>query len=312
MKILIGYDGSVCSESALDDLARAGLPEAGEFLVMSIAEVWLPSENFAPETNEQTSPYVEEITRKHWEKNKKAVAEVETLANHAAGRLRKMFPAWTVSAEGTYGSPAWEILTKAVEWKPDLIVAGSHGRGSVGRFFLGSISQKLVTEAHCSVRVARGRIEVDPTPTRVVIGFDGSQGAQAAVEAVTRRNWRKGSEFRLITAIEQVAPAAIERFVPPIADWVEDEIRAERKLAEKLAEGALKTLCRAGFCAALIVQAGNPKTVLIEEAEKWGADVIFVGANRYGSRIGRFLLGSTSAAAAARAHCSVEVIRKQS
>ena len=42
---------------------------------------------------------------------------------------------------------------------PDLIVVGSHGRSALGRFMLGSVSQKVVTEAHCSVRVARGRAQ---------------------------------------------------------------------------------------------------------------------------------------------------------
>ncbi len=42
MKILIGYDGSECADAALDDLGQAGLPEAGEIHLLSIAEVWLP------------------------------------------------------------------------------------------------------------------------------------------------------------------------------------------------------------------------------------------------------------------------------
>lgn len=43
MKLLIAYDGSKCAEAAIDDLTRAGLPPANEAVVVSIAEVWLPS-----------------------------------------------------------------------------------------------------------------------------------------------------------------------------------------------------------------------------------------------------------------------------
>ena len=314
MKILIAYDGSSCAEAALDDLVRAGLPEAGEFLVMSVAEVWLPPENIRQqwEAENPDSDYLNEINLKHDEKNKKVVAECETLANHAATRLRQMFPGWTVSAEATSGSPAWEVLTKADNFKPDLIVAGSQGRSALGRFFLGSISQKVLTEAHCSVRVARGRVEVDPTPVRIVIGFDGSQGAQATVEAVAKRHWREASEFRLVIATDQAAPSSFDRFVPPTAvKWAEDAMKSEVEWMEKLAAPALQTLIDAGCAATLQTVAGNPKKVLIEEAERWHADAIFVGANRFGSRIERFLLGSVSAAVAARAHCSVEVVRKQ-
>lgn len=313
MKILIGYDGSSCAEAALDDLVQAGLPEAGEFLVMSVAEVWLPPENLRQqwEAENPDSDYLNEINRKHDKKSKETIAEFETLADHAATRLRGMFPGWNVTAEAASGSPAWEVLTKADNFKPDLIVAGSQGRSALGRFFLGSISQKILTEAHCSVRVARGRVEIDPTPVRIVIGFDGSKGAQATVEAIAKRHWREGSEFRLIAVTDQTAPMAIEKFIPPIAEWVEDEIKCEREWMEKLAAPALKILKDANCAATLQTVAGNPKKVLIEEATRWQADTIFVGANRFGSRIERFLLGSVSAAVAARAHCSVEVVRKQ-
>lgn len=40
MKILIAYDGSSHAEAALDDLARAGLPEEAEAPVLSVADVW--------------------------------------------------------------------------------------------------------------------------------------------------------------------------------------------------------------------------------------------------------------------------------
>ncbi len=313
MKILIAYDGSSCAEAALDDLVRAGLPETGEFSVMSVAEVWLAPKKLRQqwEAENPDSDYLNEINRRYDQKSKTTIAEFETLANHAATRLRRMFPNWTVTAEAASGSPAWEILTKAGEFKPDLIVAGSHGRSALGRFFLGSISQKILTEAHCSVRVARGKIEVDPFPVRVVIGFDGWEGAFAAVETVARRQWREGSEFRLLTATEQVAPMAVERLVPPIAEWVENEIKYEREWIEKLAAPALQILKNANCAATLQIVGGNPKQIIVEEAERWHADAIFVGANGFGSRIERFLLGSVSAAVAARAHCSVEVVRKQ-
>lgn len=333
MKLLFAYDGSSCSEAALDDLVRAGLPEEGEARVMSVAEIWLPpadataavgtaaaaattasaaagNESEAPQNG--LNPYVESIVQKHRFKAKKAVAEAETFANHAKQRLERLLPRWRVEIAATFGSPAWEILSAADEFAPDLIVVGSHGRSAIGRFFLGSISNKILTEAHCSVRVARGRIEVDPTPSRVVIGFDGSCGAQAAVEAVAARNWREESEFRLIAVTDPLLPTAIGLFVPPVTSWVEEEMQTERDWIEKLAENALGIIRAAGSRATLDIHAGNPKKIIVEEAERWNADCIFVGANAYGSRVERFLIGSTSAAVAARAHCSVEVVRKTS
>ena len=57
-----------------------------------------------------------------------------------------------------------------------------------------------------------------------------------------------------------------------------------------------------------LMRPGDPKRLLVEEAEAWSADCIFVGARGLG-RVQRILLGSVSGAVAARASCSVEVVR---
>ena len=54
MKILVGYDGSLCADAALNDLARAGLPQNVEVRVLSVAEVWLPPPSNSDEKD--TSP----------------------------------------------------------------------------------------------------------------------------------------------------------------------------------------------------------------------------------------------------------------
>lgn len=312
MKLLVCYDGSDCSEAALDDLVRAGLPDEGQALVLTVAEVWLPPPN--PDANgagTELDAKVEAIIQKHRERAEKAVEEAFTLANRAKQRLQNILPRWEISAEATYGSPAWEVLTNADKFKPDLIVAGSHGHSAFSRFILGSISQKVLTEAHCSVRVARGRVEVEPAPTRLVIGFDSSKGAEAAVEAVAARNWRAESEVHLVTAANPLTPSVIGGVIPSIAHFVEETNQTEHEWIERSAEKAMKLLRRSGLNVSLHIYTGNPKHILVKEAESWNADCIFVGANAFGSRVERFLIGSTSSAVAAHAHCSVEVVRKK-
>jgi nucleotide-binding universal stress UspA family protein len=58
-----------------------------------------------------------------------------------------------------------------------------------------------------------------------------------------------------------------------------------------------------------MVADGNPKDVLVKEADRWDATCLFVGARGLRA-VDRFLLGSVSASVAARAHCSVEVVRQ--
>lgn len=308
MKLIISYDGSGCSEAAIDDLGMAGFPERGEAIVVTVAEVWLPPLDGIADA--ETSQYIENIVQKHRAHGEALVADAQALAERAANRVRQVLPRWKVAAEATYGSPAWEILEKAEAFQADLIVVGSQGHSAIGRLVLGSISQRVLTEAACSVRIARGRVEVDPAPSRVIIGFDGSKGAMAAVDAVVARNWHDNSEIRLVAATEDVPPSIVGRLVPPIAEMTEEMNRSENEWIQKLAEKPLEKLNNTGNTVSLHIHAGNPKRVLIQEAEHWNADTIFVGANAFASRIERFLIGSTSAAVAAHAHCSVEVVRK--
>jgi nucleotide-binding universal stress UspA family protein len=308
MKILIGYDGSRSADAALDDLQKAGLPDDVEAQVISIAEVWMPPPNGNKSEKYLTGANPEWL-KIHDEVGKKAVVEAEVLSRHAKERLEIKFPEWKVCCEATYGSPAQEILAEAEISKPDLIVVGSQGKSAINRILLGSISSKVLTQARVSVRVARGRIEVDPVPVRIIIGFDGSPGSLAAVQAVVSRKWRDDSEARLVSATNSTLPSAIGRFIPPVGKMFEDEKKSERVWIEKLAETAIRKLNDSGLKTELCVEVGNPKQVLIEEAEKWGADCIFVGSHSFGSKLERLVVGSTSAAIAERAHCSVEVVR---
>ena len=208
-----------------------------------------------------------------------------------------------MKSESGAGTPATVIIEKADEWGADLIVVGSHGHTALGMFFFGSVSQKVLHEARRSVRVARGRIEEPDTPVRLIIGVDGSKGAEAAVEAVAARKWPAGSEARIVNATWAAPQLTSHRMVGPIITWIaEEKVRVNKKIDE-----AVGKLRASGLRTEMVVKEEEPKRLLITEAESWGADCIFVGARGVG-RVERFLLGSVSSAVAARAHCSVEVV----
>ena len=310
MKLLIAYDGSKCAEAAIDDLTRAGLPRDGEALAVSIAEVWLPPPNGKADTGINLDKDSEALIDRQTQEDKRLVAEAQSFANHARNRIKRIFPSWSVSSKATYGSPAFELLSLADNFRSDLIVVGSHGRSALGRLYFGSVSQRILTEAKCSVRVARGRIEVEPGPSRIVIGFDGTAGAITTVESVLKRDWPEDTEVRLFSALEPVFPTTIGRFLPPVNLAVQDINEHELEWIKEKAAESMRMLTSAGLSPSLQIKAGNPRYLLIEEAEHWGADCIFVGANAAGGGFERFLIGSNSAAIAARSHCSVEVVRR--
>ena len=111
---------------------------------------------------------------------------------------------------------------------------------------------------------------------KILIGYDGSDCADAALDDLNQAG------------------------LPGEAVWVE---RISRRSVELLRAAGAKVTC--------VVREGDPKRELCRAAEEWGADCIFVGSAGFSNRFERFVLGSVSAAVAARAHCSVEVVRKR-
>jgi nucleotide-binding universal stress UspA family protein len=75
-----------------------------------------------------------------------------------------------------------------------------------------------------------------------------------------------------------------------------------------MSEAAAGKLEAAGLKVSSLVASGDPKQILVEEAESCGADCIFVGARGHRG-LQRLLLGSVATAVAARAGCTVEVVR---
>ncbi|HKO97613.1 MAG TPA: universal stress protein [Pyrinomonadaceae bacterium] len=314
MKILIAYDGSDCAEAALDDLQRAGLPPEAEAQLISVAEVWLPPP--APSSyeivEEARQVKVPADMKRVYTKGCAAAKEALAMAERAGDRVRTNFPGWTVSADSSCGSPAWEVVFRADQWKPDLVVVGSHGRTALGRFVLGSVSQRVLTEAKCSVRIARGRVEEPGLPVRIIVGIDGSPGCEEAVRAVAARKWPAGSEVKVIIVDDPFVPSVMGEIIPPLAHTIEESNAVDRAWDEKILAHAMSLLSGTEIKVTSEVRLGDPKKELPQAAEEWGADSIFVGSAGFSNRLERFVLGSISAAVAARAHCSVEVVRKGS
>ena len=314
MKLLIAYDGSDCADAALDDLNQAGLPAQVEAFILSVAEVWLPppppsSYEILAQARKAKSP---SDLQHNYAKTCQAATGALALAERARDRVVMRFPDWKVTADSSCGSPAWELVAKADDWKPDLIVVGSHGRTALGRFVLGSVSQRVLTEARCSVRVSRGRLEEPNSPVRIIVGTDGSPASDEALRAVAARQWPRGSEVKVILVDDPLAPEFLGKLIPPLAKTLEEDRREEQAWVERISRRSMELLRASELKVVCEVREGDPKRELCKAAEEWGADCIFVGSAGFSNRFERFVLGSVSASVAACAHCTVEVVRKRS
>jgi nucleotide-binding universal stress UspA family protein len=314
VKILIGYDGSECSRGAIADLRRAGLFDDTEAVVLTAAHVYmnLPRSSFEPGDVAGASQAV----RRAHELGAAAMADAKERADEGAALVRELFPSWTVTTETTCEPAHRALVAHSETFGADLIVVGSHGRSALARAVLGSVSLKVLHDAHCSVRIGRGNENggggtpnAPAGPVKIVLGVDGSSDAALAVSAVAARKWPQGSEVRVISVIDVRVSVSFAGVEPLAATWMNDAaLPQEAAMSEDALRRVAREIERPGLTVSTNVLIGDPKHALVEEAGAWKADCVFVGAKGH-SRLERVILGSVSASVATRAQCSVEIVR---
>jgi nucleotide-binding universal stress UspA family protein len=148
---------------------------------------------------------------------------------------------------------------------------------------------------------------------KILLAIDESMGSDAALRAVIGQADANRTEVKVLTVVQ--LPSAAEKFAVAAAGQVTGypvsfapEMAVESQRAQSFVDEAVEELRRAGLKASGTVESGQPKSVIVDTAAKWGADLIVVGAHAY-SQLERLLLGSVSEAVARDAACSVEIVR---
>lgn len=305
MKALLAYDGSACSDHAVAELPLLGLPAEVDLTVLSVADIWMPAPGTTAEAMDLSlSPGLAALRVK----TRDLVDAAQAIANAGAIKVRQFLPAWRVEAQAVADSPGWAVVRVAEETQADWVFAGSHGRGALGRVLLGSVSQRVLNSAPCSVHVSRPRPSHPGTPFRVLLAVDGSGDSVAAVRQVAGRRWPLGTNFRLIAVLDPRMESVIAW--PGIfpSEWAKSHDSTPREWVCHMVEHFAKVLYEAKFAVETDICEGDPKQEIVRHAEDWKADLLVLGAHglHHGTRRN---LGSIASAVAARAHCSVEVIR---
>lgn len=307
-KILIGYDGVNPISRVIHDLKIAGLPKKCEVVVLSVVSAALPLLSVRKAGNPTPA---EKMKNARMQRAKKDLRAAQSSAVRAAAKIRSAFPGWLVKGESCAGTPAPELIKKAGKWGADLVVVGSHDQPAIVKFFFGSAAQEVLHSAPCPVRVIREKTKKAAAALKIVIGVDGSRDCARAVDAVAGRAWPKGSAVRLVTAVDN--PLVTAGFVAgwSVQRWIDEEDRRENQWIHRMSAHFGSKLRAAGLSVTVGVSIGDPKHLLVDEAARWGADCIFVGARGLNKVERFFMLGSVSSSVAARARCSVEVVRRK-
>jgi nucleotide-binding universal stress UspA family protein len=292
MKVLIGVDATPSCHEAVQAAAARPWPAGTSFLLATAIDPFFFAR--APALLDQAK----KCARQHLEHTGEGL--------HHAG--------WNTTTEVILGNPRRAISVFARDWRADLVMVGSRDLSDMNRLFLGSTTQSLLRRAPCSVEIVRtGERENhanNDKGMKLLLATDGSEFSVAAVRSVTSRPWPEGTQVRVISAPGLVL---LLRECPYFEQHQVEELNvASMEESHKAVASAVEILSRSG----LKVHSGvpllhdTPSTIILDEAEKWHANMIVVGSHGR-SGFDRWTMGSVSEAVALHAGCSVEVIRER-
>lgn len=143
-RILFATDFSEPSAIALTEAARLAIAEDAELIVVHVFD---PAPFTPPVAIPSVGGFEDRIAR---EIEESVLAELERLRKGALADVPKV----RIMAL-RHGSPSVAVGEAAEEHDVDLIVVGTHGRTGLKRMLIGSVAEKIVRHAPCSVLAVR-------------------------------------------------------------------------------------------------------------------------------------------------------------
>jgi nucleotide-binding universal stress UspA family protein len=142
---------------------------------------------------------------------------------------------------------------------------------------------------------------------RVLIAYDSSPGAEQALELAGSLRWSEDSELRIVTVFEPafvyMGPYVGSGSIP--LEQIDADMTAFHE--ERLSE-AVTALRSTGLTVEGVVLRGRPATELLDEAQRWDADLVMGGSRGHGPIL-NLLLGSVSAEVVDDAPCPALISR---
>jgi nucleotide-binding universal stress UspA family protein len=290
--IVVPHDGSPLADRALPYAAALSRVSGGDVVLLRVLE--------------ELRPIYDEGAREIvWIDPSAPRAELESTDLLSAPR------AW-LSGQGVHshavvrvGEARHEIVAEAAAHPDATIVLGSHGRGGIGRVFLGSVATRVLQSAHCPVLLVRthGRghpQELSPVELRrVTVLLDGSALAEAVLPAALALAGA-GSTLHLVRVAEtyrdELPPDPEHALAPPsyhamLRRFVEIEDEA-RDYLESVAE-RLRAELPSETSVTWETLSGHPWRQVERYAERDRPDLIVMTTHGRGG-ITRWIFGSVA------------------
>jgi nucleotide-binding universal stress UspA family protein len=199
---------------------------------------------------------------------------------------------WTAAVVSGLDSEG--ILERVQDRKADLIVMTTHGRGPLGRFFLGGVADELIRQAAVPVLLVRPRdpapgIVPEPLLEHVLVPLDGSPLAERVLEPALDfvRLWEgRCTLLRVIEGIPATTAGWPNRPHPPEQEQAAAAEAYLEKIARRLREQGAAVQTR-------IVVAPHAAPAILAEAQSQRCDFIALATHGW-SGLRRMLVGSVT------------------
>jgi nucleotide-binding universal stress UspA family protein len=285
-RILVATDFSEQAGRALDAALALASRTKGEVHLVHALEVALPL--FEPYAVVLPADWVGEARRLAQEKLEKAQAKVKALGLTGTTHLGDV-PA------------AHAIADRAKSLGADLVVMGTHGHTGLKHVLLGSVAERTVEYAPCSVWTVKG--SAGANVRNVVAGTDFSEAAAASLKVAA--DWARGfgAKLHLVHALQIPMPliAPYEVAIP------EAVIEGARREAKRQLEEAAKSV--SGVAISTELASTPAHAALIDAATRLSAELIVTGSRGL-TGLKHALLGSVAERTLRYAPCSVLTVRK--
>ena len=178
----------------------------------------------------------------------------------------------------------------------DLIVMSTHGRGALGRMWLGSVAAALIRQASTPILLVRpqkalAQLTHEPIFQHILVPLDGSPLAERALQPAVALGTLMQAHYTLLQALD---PLIVEHTQPPYAAGLDRRLLPEiRANAATYLEGIAARLRAQSLHVETDLTVGPPAFAIRKYTHAHHIDLIAMATHGQGG-ISRVLLGSVT------------------